>query len=86
MTTPTASSSSRNVLSLKEFTYPDVAQAGLKLQRLGNSSVTYDIGLFHVGDETPAAIGYLVHVYIGATDRKPCPVPDRVRQGVERLQ
>ena len=71
---------------LKEFTYPDVAQAGLKLQRLGNSSVTYDIGLFHVGDETPAAIGYLVHVYIGATDRKPCPVPDRVRQGVERLQ
>jgi acyl-CoA thioester hydrolase len=70
---------------LKEFTYPDVAQAGLKLQRLGSTSVAYDIGLFHVGDENAAALGYLVHVYVDTESRQPVRVPDAVRAGVEAL-
>ena len=70
---------------LKEFSYPDVAQAGLKLQRLGNTSVVYDIGLFHVGDEDAAALGYLVHVYVDTQTRQPVRVPDTVRAGIEAL-
>jgi acyl-CoA thioester hydrolase len=70
---------------LKEFTYPDVAQAGLKLQRLGNTSVAYDIGLFHIGDDDAAALGYLVHVYVDTESRQPVRVPDAVRAGVEAL-
>ena len=70
---------------LKEFTYPDVAQAGLKLQRLGNTSVVYDIGLFHVGDEDAAALGYLVHVYVDTESRQPVRVPDPIRAGVAAL-
>ena len=70
---------------LKEFSYPDVAQAGLKLQRLGNTSVAYDIGLFHVGDDDAAALGYLVHVYVDTQTRQPVRVPDTVRAGIEAL-
>ena len=70
---------------LKEFTYPDVAQAGLKLQRLGNTSVAYDIGLFHVDDDDAAALGYLVHVYVDTQTRQPVRVPDTVRAGIEAL-
>ena len=70
---------------LKEYSYPDVAQAGLKLQRLGNTSVVYDIGLFHVGDEDAAALGYLVHVYVDTESRQPVRVPDSVRAGVAAL-
>ena len=70
---------------LKEFTYPDVAQAGLMLQRLGNTSVAYDIGLFHVGDDDAAALGYLVHVYVDTQTRQPVRVPDTVRAGIEAL-
>ena len=70
---------------LKEFTYPDVAQAGLKLQRLGNTSVAYDVGLFHVGDAAAAALGYLVHVYVDTQTRQPVRVPDTVRAGIEAL-
>jgi len=70
---------------LKEFSYPDVAQAGLKLQRLGNTSVVYDIGLFHVGDEDAAALGYLVHVYVDTESRQPVRVPDSDRAGVAAL-
>ena len=47
---------------LNKFTYPDAAQAGHKLHRLGNTLVAYDIGLFHVGDDDAAALGYLVYV------------------------
>ena len=70
---------------LKEFTYPDVAQAGLKLQRLGNTSVAYEIGLFHVGDDDAAALGYLVHVYVDTQTRQPVRVPHTVRAGIEAL-
>ncbi len=70
---------------LKEFTYPQVAQAGLKLRRLGNSSVAYDIGLFHEGDDDPAAVGYLIHVYVDAANGKPVRVPDAVRDGLAIL-
>ena len=70
---------------LKEFTYPDVAQAGLKLQRLGNTSVAYDIGLFHVGGDDAAALGYLVHVYVDTQTRQPVRVPDTIRAGIEAL-
>ena len=70
----------------KEFTYPEVAQVGLKLQRIGNSSITYDIGVFRVNQDEPAAIGYLVHVYVRAADRRPSLIPNRVRKGVETLQ
>ena len=68
---------------LKEFTYPEVAQAGLRLRRLGNSSVSYDIGLFHIQDNAPAAIGYLVHVYVDRISGKSVRVPNRVCAGVE---
>ena len=70
---------------LKEFPYPDVAQAGLKLQSLRSMSVVYDIGLFHVGDDNAAALGYLVHVYVDTESRQPVRVPAAVRAGVEVL-
>ena len=70
---------------LKEFTYPDVAQAGLRLRRLGNTSVAYDIGLFHVGDDMPAAVGYLVHVYVDRQSGEPVSVPNLVRGGLSQI-
>ena len=70
---------------LKEFTYPDVAQAGLRLRRLGNTSVAYDIGLFHVGDDMPAAVGYLVHVYVDRQSGEPVSVTNLVRAGLSQI-
>ena len=68
---------------LKQFAYPEVAQAGLRLRRLGDRSVSYDIGLFQVGDDVPAAIGYLVHVYVDRDFGRSTSVPERVCAGVE---
>jgi acyl-CoA thioester hydrolase len=59
---------------------------GLAVTRLGNSSVTYRLGIFRAADELAvdeeqktAALGHWVHVYIDRTSRRPVPIPDAIR-------
>jgi acyl-CoA thioester hydrolase len=68
-----------------EMSFPSIITAGLRVARLGTSSVRYHIGLFPADSEIAAAEGFLVHVYVDATDRRPCPVPPRTREALERL-
>lgn len=70
---------------LKELSFPQTVLAGLKLEKLGNSSVIYTIGLFGGDDEQPAAIGRFVHVYVARAGRSVVPVPHIIRLAVERL-
>src|SRR5262250_564486 len=37
----------------KSLSFPEVVDAGLRVRKLGNSSVTYEIGLFRQGEEDP---------------------------------
>jgi acyl-CoA thioester hydrolase len=71
---------------LRELSFPDVVHAGLALERLGNSSVVYRIGLFRNDELEPAALGRFVHVYVDSTTRRPVPVPAEVRRAVEELR
>lgn len=69
-----------------EMGYPADVEMGLVVDRIGNSSVIYRIGLFQgedAGDEQPAnAEGRFVHVYIDAETREVIPVPDEIRDAV----
>jgi acyl-CoA thioester hydrolase len=64
---------------LKELSFPDLVYAGLALERLGNSSVIYRIGLFRGDEREAAAVGRFVHVYVDARTRKAVPVPEVIR-------
>lgn len=70
---------------LKELSFPDAVHAGLMLERLGNSSIVYRVGLFRGEDEDPAAVGRFVHVYVDAVTRKVVPVPRAIRDLVSTL-
>ncbi len=70
---------------LRELAFPDIVDAGLRVVRLGRSSVAYEIGLFRRGDEAPAALGRFVHVYVDRASRRPVPVPDKIRAALEPL-
>lgn len=70
---------------LQPMSFPDVVHAGLALERLGNSSVIYRIGLFRNEALEPAAIGRFVHVYVDAATRRPTAVPKPVRAAVTAL-
>jgi acyl-CoA thioester hydrolase len=69
----------------RPIAYPDTVHAGLRVEHLGNSSVRYGIGLFRNDDNTAAAQGHFVHVYVDRATSKPVTMPDRLRAAVERL-
>ena len=69
-----------------ELHFPQRLVVGLSVTRLGNSSVTYRLGIFRAGEEGAAdepqpvaAVGHWVHVYIDRTSRRPVPIPDAIR-------
>lgn len=62
-----------------ELAFPDVVTAGLKVTRLGNSSVRYEIGLFRNDEQDAAAEGFFVHVYVDRISRRPKPLADGLR-------
>ena len=68
------------------LSFPEVVDAGLRVETLGRSSVRYGIGLFREGEaHEPAATGWFVHVFVDRATRRPVPVPDRLREALERL-
>jgi acyl-CoA thioester hydrolase len=71
---------------LKELSFPDSLYVGLRLEKLGNSSVIYQLAVFRGEDLEPAAIGRFVHVYVDAKTRRPTPIPATIRMALERLQ
>ena len=68
-----------------ELRFPETVTAGIALEKLGTSSVIYQLALFGEGRDEPAAVGRFVHVYVDATDRRPTPVPPEIRLALERL-
>lgn len=60
--------------------FPQVVEAGVRVVRLGTSSVRYEVGIFAQGCEEPAAEGYFVHVYVDRTTRRPVALPEDWRK------
>jgi len=66
--------------------FPDRVDAGLRVARLGRSSVRYEVGLFRNDDPDAAADGHFVHVFVDRETRRPHPIPDTMRAALARLQ
>jgi len=65
--------------------FPDIVEVGLRVGRLGRTSVRYELAIFRAGTEAPAAEGWFVHVFVGREHRRPVPIPDGVRAALARL-
>jgi acyl-CoA thioester hydrolase len=65
--------------------FPEVVTVGLRVGKLGSSSVRYELGIFRRGSEAPAAEGWFVHVFVDRRKRRPTPIPNNVREALERL-
>jgi acyl-CoA thioester hydrolase len=66
--------------------FPDRVHAGLRVKRLGTSSVTYEIGLYGRDGDELAAEGWFVHVFVDRVSRRPSGIPDGVRTALQRLE
>jgi acyl-CoA thioester hydrolase len=65
--------------------YPEPLRAAVRVDRLGNRSVTYGIGVFRAEEPTAAAHGYFVHVFVDRQSRRPVPIPETMRQALARI-
>lgn len=65
--------------------FPNSVNAGLRVARIGRSSVKYEIGLFRDGEEKPAAEGWFVHVFVNRGDRRPQAVPETLRAALTKI-
>jgi acyl-CoA thioester hydrolase len=70
----------------RAIVFPDTVHAGLRVARLGNSSVRYEIGLFRNDEETAAAQGHFVHVYVDRETRRPAGLPVEMRNALEQIR
>jgi len=70
---------------LDALSFPETVDAGVRVARIGTTSVRYEIGLFHQGIDAPAAVGHFVHVYVDRATRRPAPVPPAHRIVLEPL-
>jgi acyl-CoA thioester hydrolase len=65
--------------------FPETLEGALRVARIGNSSVRYELAIFKTGEDTPAAEGHFVHVYVDRKTRRPVSLPPALREAIEKI-
>src|SRR5690606_19930252 len=65
--------------------FPERIEVGLRVGKLGNSSVQYELAIFKVGEDEACAAGRFVHVFVDRASNRPVTIPDHLRQALARL-
>ena len=68
-----------------EIAFPSWIDAGLRVARLGDSSVRYEIGLFPDGEDLARAEGFFIHVNVRRKSHRPTPFDNHWRAALNRL-
>ncbi len=69
----------------RPLAYPEPVHCGLRVGRLGTSSVRYELALFAASEARPAATGYFVHVFVDRQTRRPQPLSAALRSALARI-
>ena len=65
--------------------YPELLEVGMRVDKLGSSSVTYGVALFRAGDAVARAAGTMVHVFVDRASSQPTPIPAALRRALQEL-
>jgi acyl-CoA thioester hydrolase len=66
--------------------FPDTVHVGVRVAHLGNSSVRYELAIFRNDDDTAAAQGHFVHVYVDRQTNRPVALPEALREVLSPLR
>lgn len=67
------------------LSFPQVLDLGLRVNKIGKSSVTYEVGVFEQGTDTPAAVGGYTHVFVDTKSRESTVLGEETRAGLREL-
>ncbi|AZF50791.1 putative 4-hydroxybenzoyl-CoA thioesterase [Pseudomonas sp. R4-34-07] len=65
--------------------FPERIDIGLRVGKLGNSSVQYELAVFKAGEQEACAAGRFVHVFVDRGTNQPVTIPGRLREALQRL-
>lgn len=65
--------------------YPQQLEAGIRVEKLGNSSVVYRVGIFPAGASRAAASGSFTHVFVARAENRSVPIPEPIRQALSHI-
>ncbi|WP_168417423.1 MULTISPECIES: thioesterase family protein [Acinetobacter] len=68
---------------LQELSYPEVIEVGVAIQKIGNSSLIYDLAIFKHGQQQASAQGQVVHVFVERNTRQSFPIPQNMREALQ---
>lgn len=68
-----------------EMGYPDIIDVGVRVSRIGGSSVTYEFGCFRNGADVSSADGTFTHVYVDKAERRPQALTDAWRAKLSEI-
>ena len=66
--------------------FPDTLHVGLRVTRLGSSSVRYELAIFRNDEDEASAEGHFVHVYVDRGTGRSAPMPAAVRALLSGIQ
>jgi acyl-CoA thioester hydrolase len=66
--------------------FPERIEIGLRVAKLGNSSVQYELAVFKQGEDEACAAGRFVHVFVERASNRPLPIPERLRTALAALR
>jgi acyl-CoA thioester hydrolase len=75
-----------NCSYFSSISFPDTIHVGVRVAKLGNSSVRYELALFRNDEALPSAAGHFVHVYVDRRSNQSVPIPQQVRAVLADLQ
>lgn len=70
----------------RALAFPQQVHAGLRVARIGNTSVRYEVGIFADDERQACADGYFVHVFVVRETSRPAPIPSGIRTALERIR
>lgn len=65
--------------------YPDKLEIGLRVDRIGNSSVQYGLAVFKEGEDIACADGHFVHVFVDRENHNSVTIPLKLRSALEAI-
>ncbi len=70
---------------LQELSYPEIIEVGVAIEKIGNSSLRYDLAIFKQGQNEAAAQGHFVHVFVDRQTRKSTWIPEDMRDALTQF-
>ncbi|MDB5909481.1 MAG: thioesterase [Massilia sp.] len=69
----------------RPLAFPDTVNVGVRVAKLGSSSVRYELAVYRKDDTAPSAAGHFVHVYVDRRTNQSVPIPDAVKLVLETI-